>query len=73
MNTNTTKTVYNYNSYGPVFGSGYDLRINNSSNSNNSCSAHPGHSYKNDAHYPYKQPQSSKQFTGGDTSSFSTL
>jgi hypothetical protein len=42
----------NNQSFGPVFGGVADLCIGNSSNTNDSCWANIGNTYKNDEHYP---------------------
>jgi hypothetical protein len=66
--TSPDMAIYNHPSYGPAFGSGYDLYIANQSNNNGSCYANIGSSYKN-PNYNYNNQQSWTRFQGSTSNS----
>ena len=60
---NKNEAVYHYSGYGPTFGKGFDLLIQNHANTNHFSYASVNYTYKNER-YKNNDKQSWKRFCG---------
>ncbi len=62
--------TYHNSGYGPLFGSGGDIKIQDSANNNNNSTANIGNTYQNSK---YKDSNKYKRFSGDDNYNFKIL